>query len=87
MTNEELREQLLSAPKNGFTKLTEEQRMEMEGYCRRYAAFMDVCKTEREATAWAVLESEKRGFVPFTPGMTTKPGEGVFGQAKNKNIC
>ena len=42
MTNEELREALLSAPKNGYSKLTHEQRMEMEGYCRRYAAFMDV---------------------------------------------
>ena len=56
MTTEELRESLLAAPKNGYTKLTAEQREEMEGYCRRYAAFMDECKTEREATTWAVRE-------------------------------
>ena len=30
MTTEQLREQLLFAPKNGYSKLTEEQRMEME---------------------------------------------------------
>jgi len=86
MTTEELREQLLSAPKNGYTKLTEDQRMEMEGYCRRYAAFMDVCKTEREATAWTVLESQKRGFVPFTPGMATKPGDRIYYNNRGKQI-
>ena len=47
MTTEELRESLLMAPKNGYTKLTSEQRAEMESYCKGYAAFMDECKTER----------------------------------------
>ena len=51
MTNEELKSTLLSAPKNGYATLTAEQRSEMEAYCKRYAAFMDACKTEREATA------------------------------------
>ena len=54
MTTEELREALLSAPKNGLTQLTAEQRREMEEYCQRYSAFMDACKTEREATTWTV---------------------------------
>ena len=47
MTNEELRESLLSAPKNGYAKLTAAQREEMNAYCKGYAAFMDECKTER----------------------------------------
>ena len=54
MTTDELRESLLSAPKNGYTALTQEQREEMEAYCKRYAAFIDACKTEREATAWTL---------------------------------
>ena len=45
MTTEELRESLLMAPKNGFAQLTELQRQEMEAYCKRYAAFLDACKT------------------------------------------
>ena len=61
MTNEELRESLLAAPKNGYTGLTAEQRVEMESYCKRYAAFMDECKTEREATTWAVNTAVKSG--------------------------
>ena len=59
MTTEELRESLLSSAKNGYTGLTAEQRAEMEAYCKRYAAFMDACKTEREATAWAVEIAEQ----------------------------
>ena len=86
MNTDELRESLLAAPKNGYSKLTEDQRMEMEGYCRRYAAFMDVCKTEREATAWSVLEAEKRGFVAFTPGMEAKPGDRIYYNNRGKMI-
>ena len=69
MTTDELRESLLAAPKNGYARITPEQRAEMEGYCKRYMAFMDECKTEREATAWAVREAEKYGYKPFVPGM------------------
>ena len=41
MTTEELRESLLAAPKNGYARITPEQRVEMEAYCKRYMAFMD----------------------------------------------
>ena len=75
MTTEELRESLLAAPKNGFARITAEQKEEMNAYCKRYMDFMDECKTEREATAWAVREAEKYGFKPFVPGMDVKPGD------------
>ena len=58
MTTEELRKSLLAAPKNGFTRISAEERSEMEAYCKRYMAFMDEAKTEREATDWAVREAE-----------------------------
>ena len=86
MTTEELRESLLMAPKNGYTKLTAEQRAEMESYCKGYAAFMDECKTEREATTWTVREAEKRGFVALVPGMDLKPGDKVYRNNRDKSI-
>ena len=86
MTNEELREALLMAPKNGYDLITEEQRAEMNAYAKRYMAFMDACKTERESTAWAMAEAEKRGFVPFVPGMTLKAGDKVYYNNRNKAI-
>ncbi len=87
MTTEELRKSLLAEPKNGYTKLTAEQRKEMEDYCKRYAAFMDACKTEREATAWAVAEAEKRGFKPYTIGMDVKPGDKIYYNNRGKSIA
>ena len=86
MTNEELREQLLNAPKNGYKTLTPAQREEMESYCKRYAAFMDACKTEREATTWAVETAEKHGFKALVPGMQLKPGDKVYMNNRNKSI-
>ena len=87
MTTDELRESLLMAPKNGYTRLTEAQRAEMEGYSKRYMAFMDECKTEREATAWAVREAEKLGFKPFVPGMAAKPGDKIYYNNRDKSIA
>ena len=87
MTTEELRESLLAAPKNGFARITKEQRAEMEDYCKGYMAFMDACKTEREATAWAVAEAEKRGFKPFTPGMAVNAGDKIYYNNRGKAIA
>ena len=86
MTTEELRESLLSAPKNGYTALTAQQREEMESYCKRYAAFMDACKTEREATAWTIDIAEKHGFKALQPGMRLQPGDKVYKNNRDKSI-
>ncbi len=87
MTIEQLRESLLNTPKNGFARISAEQKAEMERYCAAYMAFMDQCKTEREATAWAVQEAEKHGFVPFKPGMDAKPGDKIYYDNRGKAIA
>ncbi len=86
MTTEELRENLLSARKNGYCDMTADQRAEMNAYCKRYAAFMDACKTEREATVWAVAEAEKNGFKPFSDNMDAKPGDKIYFNNRGKSI-
>ena len=86
MTTEELRENLLAAPKNGYTRITAGERTEMEAYIQRYVSFIDTCKTEREATTWAVREAEKQGFRPLTPGMAVKPGDKVYLNNRGKSI-
>ena len=86
MTVDELRESLLAAPKNGYARITAEQRAEIESYCKRYMAFMDACKTEREATTWTVAEAEKNGFKPFAPGMDAKPGDKIYLNNRDKAI-
>ena len=86
MNIDALRESLLNAPKNGYATLTQQQREDMNNYCARYAAFMDACKTEREATTWAVAEAEKRGFKPLVPGMDVKPGDKIYMNNRSKSI-
>ena len=84
MTTEELREALFAAPKNGYTRITAEQKAEMEAYCKRYMAFMDAAKTEREATDWAIAEAEKYGFKAFVPGISANPGDKIYYNCRGK---
>ena len=86
MNIEELRESLMSAPKNGLTTMTAEQRADMESYCKRYSVFMDACKTEREATAWTAATAEAHGFKPAVPGMEVNPGDKIYLNNRGKSI-
>lgn len=86
MTTEELRSALLLDQKNGYTKLTAAQRIEMEEYAKRYSAFISTCKTEREAVSWAVCAAEARGFRPIEPGMDVKPGDKVYLNNRGKSM-
>ena len=86
MTTDELRESLLYAPKNGYSEYTPEKREAMNEYCKRYAAFMDACKTEREATAWATRAAEAHDFKPAVPGMEVKPGDKIYMNNRGKSF-
>ncbi len=87
MNLDELRQSLLMEPKNGFTRISAEEREEMNAFAKRYMAFIDACKTEREATAWAVREAEKLGYKPFVPGMEAKPGDKIYYNNRGKAIA
>ena len=86
MTIEQLRESLLASPKNGYTLLSAEQKANMEAYCKRYMAFIDACKTEREATTWTIRVAEEHGFKEMKPGMDVKPGDKVYYNNRGKGI-
>ena len=86
MTIEELKNSLLAAPKNGYARLSAEDRAEMEVFCKDYAAFIDACKTEREAVSWAVAELKKNGFEELVPGKQLNPGDKVYRNVHNKAL-
>ena len=86
MNIEELKNSLLAAPKNGFARLTAEDRIGMENHARGYAAFIDACKTEREAVTWSVELLKKHGFVELVPGMELKAGDKVYRNVHNKSL-
>ena len=86
MNIEELRTSLLNTNKNGYTRISAEQKTEMNTYCEGYMAFMDAAKTEREATTWAVEAAKARGFVELKPGMDAKPGDKFYLNNRDKSI-
>ena len=86
MNIEELRTSLLNTNKNGYTRITAEQKAEMNTYCEGYMAFMDAAKTEREATTWAIEAAKARGFVELKPGMDAKPGDKFYLNNRDKSI-
>ena len=87
MNTDELRDALLLSPKNGYTRLSEKNRQEMERYCLGYRAFLDECKTEREATAWVVRKAQSLGYRPFTPGMPLNPGDKIYYNNRDKSVA
>ena len=87
MNTDELRDALLLSPKNGYTRLSEEDRQEMERYCLSYRAFLDECKTEREATAWVVRKAQSLGYRPFNPGMPLNPGDKIYYNNRDKSVA
>ena len=86
MNIEELKNSLLAAPKNGYARLSAQEREEMGSYAKGYAAFIDACKTEREAVDWAVEQLKNRGFRELVPGMALNPGDKVYRNVHNKAL-
>lgn len=83
---EAMRKELLSDAKNGYDRISDEDRAAMDVYCKDYMDFISTCKIEREAVAWTIAEAEKCGFVPLTPGMSLKPGDRVYGNNHGKSV-
>lgn len=83
---EALRKQILSAPKNGYDRISAEDLAAMEDYCRDYMDFISRCKIEREAVDWTIAEAEKAGFRKLTPDMKLKAGDRVYGNNHGKSV-
>lgn len=83
---EALRKELLSAPKNGYDRISDADLAAMEEYCKQYMDFISSCKIEREAVNYTIAEAEKAGFVPLVPGMTLKAGDRVYGSDRGKAV-
>lgn len=81
-----LREQLCYKPENAAVTLTDDELTAADAYCEDYKRFLDEAKTEREATAAAIVMAEKHGFVPFEPGVALAPGDKVYYNNRGKAL-
>ncbi len=86
MNYEDKRKELLYAPKNGYTRIGEDDKAAMNEYGRRYMDFLNAAKTERESVTEAIRLAEEKGFVPYTPGMAMTPGTRVYSTVYGKAI-
>ncbi|HAN21825.1 MAG TPA: aminopeptidase [Clostridiales bacterium] len=55
-------------------------------YSKGYRNFIDIAKTEREATLYAVKYASDRGFVSYEKGKQYKPGDKIYYVNRDKNI-
>ncbi len=83
---EDLRKQLLYEQKNGYDRISTEEHVDTENYCRGYISFLNDSRTEREAVNNAVELAEAEGFVPYEPGMELAPGMKVYKNNRGKAL-
>ena len=61
LTVKELKEKLLADKKNAVLRMSEEELKKCDKFCEGYKAFLDIAKTEREASAEIVKMAKARG--------------------------
>ena len=81
-----LREELLYKPKNGFDRLSDAEREDMERYAAAYKTFLDRSKTERRCVDSAIALAEEKGFRAYRAGMKLKAGDKVYCNNRGKAI-
>lgn len=79
-------EQLFYDRKSGFDGLTDEDRRQIAEYAEGYKRFLDIGKTERDATAELTRLAEARGFIPYDRRMPLSPGDKIYRINRDKGI-
>lgn len=81
-----VRETLMFNPKNGYQRISDQDRTEMETYCNAYMDFVGAAKTEREAVRLTVEAARRAGFVEFNPEMQLRPGDRIYRVNRQKAV-
>ena len=83
---DELRSRLFYEQKNGYDLIDTAERVDAENYCRAYMRFLNECRTEREATDYAIELAKEQGFVEYRPGMALSAGDKVYQSNRGKAL-
>jgi aspartyl aminopeptidase len=81
--NEQKEDALFYKRKTGFDRIDWDKAMD---YAEGYKAFLNVGKTERDATAELVRQAEQAGFHAYTRGMALQPGDRLYKVNREKGI-
>lgn len=82
----ELKEKLMYQKKHGALVLSDEEVQKADAFCEGYKAFLNQCKTEREAVEYACRLAEEKGFVPFDAAASYRPGDKVYKVNRGKAV-
>ena len=89
MANEKdngLRDELFTAKKNGYDRISIEERVQIEDYSRGYMDFLNKARMEREAVRYAVALAEEQGFSEYVSGEALEPGSKVYFNNRGKSL-
>ncbi|MCR4645426.1 MAG: aminopeptidase [Oscillospiraceae bacterium] len=81
-----LKEALFSSKKHAAQRMDDKEMQQCEAFNAEYIAFMNRCKTEREAAGFFTETLEAKGFKPFKPGMKLKAGDKVYLNNRGKAV-
>lgn len=79
-------EQLFYDKKSGFDQLTDEDRRQIADYAEGYKQFLNIGKTERDATEELRRQAEAQGFVAYDRTMQLHPGDKIYKINREKGI-
>lgn len=81
-----LAESLCYKPQHAMQQIDDAQIAQADAFCEGYKAFLNTCKTEREAASYMRRLAEDKGFSAFDPAKTYAAGDRVFYDNRGKAI-
>ena len=85
-TVEQLKEELFYSKKNAYIACNDEEIAAGYAFCEGYKSFLDVAKTEREATAEIIKQAKAKGFSEFEIGKKYVTGDKVYLNNHDKSV-
>ena len=83
---DKMSKKLLSQRKNGYDRLTQAERQEMNAYCENYKRFLAEGCTERECVEEILRLAQARGYRALHRGEVPQPGDKVYRVEAGKAI-
>lgn len=81
-----LAEKLLLNRKNMGLTADDVMEQAVQDFCEPYKAFLDACKTEREAVTKMIEMAEAKGYAVFEPGKQYQPGDKIYYNNRGKAL-
>ncbi len=85
-TAKELKEKLFMDKKNAASIMSDAELKKCDKFCEGYKKFLDIAKTEREATTFIEKEAIAKGFVPFDRNKKYNAGDKIYYVNREKSV-